>query len=311
MDCTNCNNSLPDGAKFCGKCGHPVNSTSEAKIVAKNAVSGFRIFVGIIVALIVYGILAKALMVIINIGFVLLFGIDTTEGLGDAEAFANIIGFVVGAYLANLVYIAIAGKDRSEEKKRWYQFGGFMATKGRTKARPILAGVIILITVIAGVLSVGFESLTMVREKAVESDQYVPSDNWIAYNAPENKFSMDIPSRPVHDTKTQDTANGKVQIDTYKTANETADVAYIVNVSSFPSDTDVSDSTAFLENTVNLSANNGVILASNQTTHNVLGRQGRSSVGSVHLDRLRMRRVQRRRREPGRALRLQASYIAP
>lgn len=143
-----------------------------------------------------------------------------------------------------------------------------MATGGKTKSRPVLVGVIIAITVIALVLWIGVDSLQMARQKAVDSGQYTASDNWVTYNAPESNFSVKIPSRPVHDTKTQDTANGKAQIDTYKTADDTASVAYIVNVSILPSNTDVSDSAAFLENTVNLSANNGTVLTSNPTTHN-------------------------------------------
>ncbi|OGF44177.1 hypothetical protein A2555_00065 [Candidatus Falkowbacteria bacterium RIFOXYD2_FULL_39_16] len=265
MNCKYCNNQISDGQKFCGKCGKPVNLDSDVALVKAKTISGFRKAIGIIIALLVFGALGKALMVIIKIGTVLLFGIESTEGYADAEAIGNILGFVGGAYLANLVYIAIAGKDRSGEKKKWYQFGGFMATGGKTKARPILAVVIIIIAVFALILSAGFDSFETTRDKAVESGQYVPTDNWISYNnAPD--FSVDFPSRPVHDTKTQDTPNGKVQIDSYKTANETADVAYIVNVSSFLSGIDISDSSAFLENTVQLSASNGTVIKSTQTT---------------------------------------------
>jgi len=269
MNCKNCNNPLPDGAKFCGKCGEKVvNRTAEiAQAVKTKTVSGLRITAGIIIALFVFGGLGKALMVIIKIGSVLLFGIESTEGYDNAEAVGNILGFIVAAYLANLVYIAIAGKDKSGEKKKWHQFEGFMATGRKTKARPILAVVIIVITFFALVLSAGFDSLETARDKAVESGQYVPTTNWISYsNAPD--FSVDFPSRPVHDTKTQDTANGKIQIDSYKTANETADIAYIVNISSFSSGIDVSDPSVFLENTVQLSANNGAIIDSTPTTKN-------------------------------------------
>jgi hypothetical protein len=159
MNCTNCDNPIVNGAKFCGECGNPIDSTAEDKIVANKAVSGLRVFIGIIVALLVFGILAKALMVIINIGSVLLFDIDSTIELENIEALANILGFVGGAYLASLVYVVIAGKDRSGEKKKWYQFAGFMGTRGRTKARSILAGVILLITLIAADLGIETDSL--------------------------------------------------------------------------------------------------------------------------------------------------------
>lgn len=265
MNCKYCNNQIFDGQKFCGRCGKPVSSDLDVALVKKKTVSGFRKAIGIIVALLVFGALGKALMVIINFGVVLLFGIESTEGYANAEAIGNILGFIGGAYLANLVYIAIAGKDKSGEKKKWYQFGGFMATKGKTKARPILAAVIVVIAVLALILSAGFDSLKVARDKAVESGQYTPTNNWISYNnAPD--FSVEFPTRAVHDTKSQNTPNGNVQIDSYKSANETADVAYIVNVSSFSSGVDVSDSSAFLENTVQLYANNGTVLSSSQTT---------------------------------------------
>ena len=267
MNCSKCNSPLSDGEKFCGKCGAKVlNDTDEAVKVLKNkTVSGSKKFLGIIFGLIVFGVLGKALMVIIKIGSILLFNLESTEALDNAEAIGNILGFIGGAYFANLVYVAIAGKDRSGEKKKWYQFGGFMATKGKTKARPILAGVIVVITVLALILSAGFDSLKVARDKAVESGQYVSTNNWISYNNASD-FSVNFPTRPIHDTKTQDTPNGSVQIDNYKSANETADVEYIVNVSSFSSGVDVSDSAAFLENTVQLSANNGTIINSTQAT---------------------------------------------
>ncbi len=265
MNCKNCNNQILEGSKFCGTCGKPIDTDSDVALVKRKTVSGFRIIIGIIVALLVFGALSKALMVIIKIATVLLFGVESTAGYADAEAVGNILGFIGGAYLANLVYIAIAGKDKSGEKKKWYQFGGFMATKGNTKARPILAGVIVVIALFALTLSAGFDSLKVTQDKAVDSGQYTPTNNWISYNnAPD--FSVEFPTRPVHDTKTQNTPNGNVQIDSYKSANETADVAYVVNVSGFSSDVDFSDSSAFLENTVQLSANNGTILSSNQTT---------------------------------------------
>lgn len=269
MNCKNCNNSLPDGAKFCGKCGAKVASeTAEiAQVVKTKTVSGLRIIIGIIVALLVFGVLGNALMVLIKIGSVLLFGIESTEGYANAEAIGNILGFIGGIYLASLTYIAIAGKDRSGEEKKWYQFGGFMTTGGKTKARPILAMVIVAIAVFALVLSAGIDSSKTAQDKAVESGQYVPTTNWISYSNATD-FSVDFPSRPVHDTKTQDTPNGKVQIDSYKTANETADVAYFVNVSSFLYEVEVPDSSDFLKNTVQLSANNGTVIDSTPTTKN-------------------------------------------
>jgi hypothetical protein len=264
MNCTNCGNPVSEGVKFCGKCGTPIGATA----VKKKAVRGVRVFIGIVVAIFIFGILAKALGVIINISGALA-GVDSTEGLRTLDDVANIVGFLGGAYLANLVYISIAGKDRSSEKKKWYQFAGFMSTGSKTKSRPILAGVIIVITIIAFVLWVGVDSLQKAREKAVESGQYTPTtDNWIDYNATESNFSAKFPSRPVHDTQNQNTANGTIKIDTYKQADNTASILYAVNVTELPSSTDLSDPDTFLTNTVSLSAKNGTVLNSSKTTNN-------------------------------------------
>lgn len=271
MECKNCNNSLPDGAKFCGKCGKPVDLNQKINSATKKTVSGIRIFIGIVVAIFVFGGLAKALAIIVNVVIVLLFGIDSTEGLRDVEAVANIVGFVVGACLANLVYISIAGKDTSLEKKKWYQFAGFMRTGNKTKARPILAVVIIVIAFIGFILSSAVDSLKTEREgtsKNTPTGQLNSlNENWIVYNAANGYFSVKLPSRPTHDTKNQDAPTGKVQIDTYKTADNTASVAYIVNVSEFSQETDLSNSTEMLENTVNLSANNGTVVEKNLISH--------------------------------------------
>jgi len=270
MNCKNCDNKLIEGAKFCGKCGAKiVSDTAEiAQVVKTKTMRGARIFIGVIVALLVFGGLGKALMVIINIVLVLIFNIESTEGYANAEATGNILGFIGGAYLANLAYISIAGKDRSAEKKKWYQFAGFMSTGGRTKARPILTGVIIVIAVVALALSVGFDSLKTEQNKAVESGRYVPTDNWISYtNAPD--FSVDFPSRPVHDTKTQDAPSGNIKISTYKTADETSSVAYVINVTEFSKDADLADSSGILESSVKISAKNmnGTIIALDSTTN--------------------------------------------
>lgn len=269
MNCEYCHNPIPDGAKFCGKCGKSVDENREAILVKKKAIGGVRIIMGIIVALIVFGILAKAIVVIVSITAVLL-GVSSTEGLRNADSVANILGFIGGAYLADLVYISIAGKDKSpdQKKKKWYQFAGFMSRGNKTKARPILVAVIIGITVIALALWVGFGSSNVTPQNASDSGQSNSSSNsWIVYNAPESNFSVELPSSPTHDTSNQNTANGEVKIDSYKTADNTASVAYIVNVTAFPQSIDMSNSSGTLENTVNLSAKNGEIIFANLTTH--------------------------------------------
>jgi hypothetical protein len=95
------------------------------------------------------------------------------------------------------------------------------------------------------------------------------SDSWTVYDYPISRFSAKFPERPIHDTKYQDTPNGEVRIDTYKSANSTADVAYMVNVTELPSDLNFSDADGMLENSVILHANNmkGKIITSNLSTH--------------------------------------------
>ena len=274
MNCKNCGNEILDNKKFCGECGKLIENNPKINVINKKTISGVRIAMGIIVALFVFGGLAQAIGIIVNVCIVLLFGIDSAEGLRDAEAMGNIIGFVGGAVLANLVYVSIAGKDTSLEKKKWYQFAGFMRTGNKTKARPILAVVIILIAFVGFALSSAVDSLDAERESAnknTSAGQLSSSkENWIVYNSSNGYFSVQLPSRPTHDTSKQDSPNGKIQVDSYKTADNSASVAYVINVSEFPQTTDLSDSAGTLENTVNLSAENmgGTIIFSNPTTHN-------------------------------------------
>lgn len=114
---------LPDGVKFCDKCGIKVLSDAAeiAQGVKIKTVSGFRIIIGIIAALLAFGVLSAALRLILKIGAVFLFGAESIEGYNNAEAIGNILGFIGGAYLSYLVYIAITEKDRIKEKKKWYQ----------------------------------------------------------------------------------------------------------------------------------------------------------------------------------------------
>ena len=127
MFCSNCGNKMEDTAQFCGNCGtstisHPQNNEI---IKAKTVRSGVRIFLGLVIAVIVFGILGKVIMVIVGIIGSLL-GVDSSEGLRDVESAGNILGLVGGAYIANQVYVSIAGKNRNSKSKKWYQFKGFM-----------------------------------------------------------------------------------------------------------------------------------------------------------------------------------------
>lgn len=271
MYCENCKSPLLGEEKFCGKCGSKVTSDTVEifRTIKIKAVNGIKIFLNIAVFLFILGILTKASTVIVTIItniLTVLLGVNSNEGLDNIEAITNILSLLSGAYLAHFVYTSMIGKVMSSEKKKWYQFAYFTSTEKRTKAHPTLA---VIIIVIAIVLSTSFDLLKAVRQKTIYSgeDTY-RSHSWVMYNAPESNFSVKIPSTPVHDTSIQNTVNGKIKVDSYKTADETASVAYIVNVAEYPKDLDLSDSSGILENTVKLSSKDGTILTSKQTTHN-------------------------------------------
>jgi hypothetical protein len=226
MFCNHCGNKINDDAKVCNKCG----ATIQAGVVTKKrkffSVSAESIF----------GIrwiktsMAKIITGLVMLGVVLFTIADPDLNLKDMEAL--------------IVILLIGGV--------WYVYKGLQSKKGVVASKK---SVFIWMTVII----IGFGILGWMALNT-------RLNTWITYSAPESNFSVDIPSSPTHDTKTQNTENGTIQIDTYMTANRTADVAYIVNVSSLPSGVDVSDSSASLKNTVQLTANNGTILNSTLTT---------------------------------------------
>jgi hypothetical protein len=111
------------------------------------------------------------------------------------------------------------------------------------------------------------QSLTIARQKGLDAAQVnSTSDNWIVYVAPESNFSVQFPAYPVHTTKTQDTANGTLKVESYAQANSTASVGYEIYASVFPQSKDLSDSAGILENTVALTAQNGTVVTSTSTT---------------------------------------------
>ena len=132
MNCKNCNNPLPEGAKFCGKCGaktiaesSPVVNTNKDKTVR-----GTRVAMGIIIGLVVFAAFFKIIAFIVSIGSALglmIFDIHVSESeraLANVEAAANILGFVGAAILANKVYKRITRKNIDPnapvKKKKWY-----------------------------------------------------------------------------------------------------------------------------------------------------------------------------------------------
>lgn len=128
MNCTNCNNPLPNEAKFCGKCGTKTLSEPSPMVgtVKDKTVRGTRTVLGIFLGLLTFAIAFKVIAFIVTILTILAF--KTIDPL-DVEAIANILGFILSAILANKVYKSITKKNidpnTPAKKKKWYQFGGF------------------------------------------------------------------------------------------------------------------------------------------------------------------------------------------
>ncbi len=231
MNCKNCNNPISEGSKFCGKCGVAVQSEVTNKKgkfwpVTAESVFGIRW---------IKTPRAKIITGIVMLGLVLFIIVDPTFNLKDMEVLTLIL--LVGGI--------------------WYIYKGLKSRiiGAQTSAKSNMRSVWIWMTIV--IVVVGILAWMALNTRM---------NTWITYDAPNNNFSVTLPENPIFETKSQDTPNGSVQIDSYKSANRTADVAYIVNVSSFSSSVDVSDSSAFLENTVQLSANNGTVINSAQTT---------------------------------------------
>jgi len=245
MNCTNCGNKLEEGVKFCGKCGTPVKVESAPKKEKFLSVSGESVFgirwIKTPRAKIITGLIMFALAA------VCFFDPD----LKDMGTLIVIL-LVGGAWY---IYKGIKGRNNSIETK----------TSTKMSKRSMI---ILIVAIIVGVgILVWAASNTEPQNtnNSVSSGQ--TNDSWVVYNAPESNFSAKFPSRPMHDTKTQDTANGTVKIDTYKQADDTASVLYAVNVTELPPSTDLSDPSGFLENTVSLTAGNGTVVTSEKTTN--------------------------------------------
>jgi hypothetical protein len=124
----------------------------------------------------------------------------------------------------------------------------------------------IIYLIVLSVLSLG-TAIFSAAVVSVQENAAVATDSWDIYNAQDTRFSARFPSTPVHETQYQDTQNGQIKIDNYKQADHTASVLYTVNVSEFAAGVDLSDSSTILKSTVDLSAKNGAVLSSNETTY--------------------------------------------
>lgn len=125
--------------------------------------------------------------------------------------------------------------------------------------------VLILLSVVGLGMTIFSQALTIAREKVAAR-----TDSWPVYNSESPYFSARFPSLPEHKTTSQDISNGQVIVDSYKSADSTASIAYVITVTDFPPTVDLSDSTGTLEKVLNTSASNtkGQIISSNLTTSN-------------------------------------------
>lgn len=246
MHCKYCGTKLDGDERFCSKCGKSVseenlNNISEPLIENKKSQSAThivkRVFQVIAVTLFIVALFIMASSSDLNMN-------DSVGAIYNISNLTAIITFV--ALIANWW-------QNRKTHKQWFGWRWI---------------IFLLILSVVGIGTVIFsQALTIAREKAVGAIQ----TDWIVYNAPENNFSVQIPSRPIHDSMSQNVPDGIATSDTYKTADSSASVAYVINVTKFPPKTDLSDSNAILEKSVSLSAEGmteGKIIDSNITTHN-------------------------------------------
>ncbi len=121
---------------------------------------------------------------------------------------------------------------------------------------------LIILSVVSLGTAIFSAAVVSVQDKAAAA-----TDSWDVYNAQETRFSAKFPSTPLHKTQYQDTQNGQLKIDNYQQADHTSTYFYTVNVSEFAAGVNLSDSSTILKSTVDLSAKNGTVLSSNETTY--------------------------------------------
>lgn len=233
MYCKKCGNKISDNEKFCGKCGNGVltENKQEPQTLNKKFPS-------------VSEMLKRIFQIIAIILFILSLG-TISSNYNQGGWLENIHDIFVIIIAITLVKLIVNWKNKRTDEKwfgwRWIIF-------------------LIFLSILSFGTVIFSQSLVIAHQKAIAS-----VDGWNIYNAPDNSFSARFPSSPVYSTKSQDTTNGTLKIDTYKQADQTASVLYAVNVTDFPKGTDL---TGMLEKSVNLSAKNGTLINSNQTTNN-------------------------------------------
>ncbi|MFA5180831.1 MAG: zinc ribbon domain-containing protein [Syntrophales bacterium] len=119
LQCKHCGNEIAAGMNFCGNCGQAIPAESSPKTsapvnlgeqVKTKAVKTSKIVLGIILGLIIFAIAFKIIFFLVAVIGALglgAIGIHVSENPGahnDLESFANILGFIGGAYLFYKIY---------------------------------------------------------------------------------------------------------------------------------------------------------------------------------------------------------------
>ena len=250
MNCKKCDNLISEEAKFCGKCGQSVldkdlveNKMSETLVKNKKTPSAKEMT-------------KRILKIILIIFFVSMTSSvsskQSTVGDGWIGDVYNILTIV--SVITFFALLTNWWKNRKTNKK-WFSWRWIT--------------LLVVLSFVSFTMLVFSQALTSARLKSLGLSQTSSlNGNWINYDYPDNTFSVQFPLPPVYDTNSQDSTNGKIYIDTYKSADETASVMYAVNITKFPSTLDFSNANDILEKLVNLSASNinGTIITSQITT---------------------------------------------
>lgn len=233
MNCKNCNNTVSADAKFCGKCGKNVLGENLNEINTVQLLIGNKNFPSVV---------KRILKVILIIFFVAMVSqILTKQRTVDDGWIGDIINILtIFNVIAFFTLLTNWWKNRKTNKK-WFN-----------KKWIILLIILSMVSFLALVFS---QALVSARLKSLGLKQITSlNGNWVGYNSPDNTFSVEFPLPPAYDTKIQDSANGKIQTDTYKSANETGLVIYSINVTKFPLSLDFSDSNDILGRLVDSAA---------------------------------------------------------
>ena len=185
MNCSNCNNDLTAGEKFCGKCGGP----TEGKASDKNTAG-----------------ITKNKIDIIKCG--------NCGHIGDAELnrslWAKILAWlcVFLAPIITILYFAITKKYKCFNCKSTFvgvkdKNGNFVDQK--TGALMIVVISLASVMIIGVLASVILATINSAKEKTLQQQ---PSAGWTTYNAISDKFSISVPSSPKFESVSGTTTDG-------------------------------------------------------------------------------------------------------